>query len=614
MAARHVWQAAAHDSGGQDDRDDRIASASRALPLMAPLLLLAAAINLNQLGYLPGEPKRAIVADAATQPLAWTVIDERGGVVLRGSSVVRGADDASGDHVHQIDFGSVKQPGTYRIKIGDATSGQFRVGRAVYASLARDALNFFYQQRAGTPILGRWAGARWARAAGHPREVAPCFSGPDERGNRWPGCAYTLDVTGGWYDAGDHGKYVVNAGIAVWTLQNLYEAKLARRLFADGQARLPEAGNGRDDLLDEARWEVEWLLRMQVPAGARVALPTGGQDPRGALKLVEVDAGGMAHHKVGDRRWTTLPTIPAEDREPRLLYPPSTAATLNLAAVTAQAARLWKTIDPAFAARCRAAAEAAWQAAIRNPAVYAPESFTGSGSYGDTKLDDERAWATAELFATTGDAAYGRALPTGAASEPNWGSVATLGTITLATADGVPAVIRDAARAAIVGVADGFLAEIPRTGYAIPFASQRYSWGSNSTMLNRAMLLGLAERFTGAAKYRVGAIDAADYILGRNPLGQSYVSGTGWKPLMNPHHRFWAHQLDAKLPPPPPGVLSGGPNNTAMSDPIASKLKGKCAPQRCWADDINAYALNEVAINWNAPLVWVAAYLDGGVE
>lgn len=80
--------------------------------------------------------------------------------------------------------------------------------------------------------------------------------------------------------------------------------------------------------------------------------------------------------------------------------------------------------------------------------------------------------------------------------------------------------------------------------------------------------------------------------------------------MRNPHHRFWAHQLDRAYPLPPPGVLSGGPNNTAMTDDVAKRLKGKCAPQRCWADDAHAYALNEVAINWNAPLVWVAAWLD----
>lgn len=576
-----------------------------------PLLIVAAAINLNQLGFRPDDPKRAIVADTASRPLDWSIVDDGGKTVLTGRTIVGGDDAVSGDHVHVATFSMLRQAGIYRLRIDGTESGRFRIGRTVYAPLALNALNFFYQQRAGTPIDARWAGARWARAAGHPHEIAACFTGADEKGNVWPGCPYRIDVTGGWYDAGDQGKYVVNAGIAVWTLQNLYETGLARRLFADGQARLPEAGNGRDDLLDEARWEVEWMLRMQVPAGNSLSLPVGPQDPSGTLTLTRVDAGGMAHHKVADAHWTAVPTSPADDREPRLLYPPSTAATLNLAAIAAQAARLWKPIDPVFAARCLAAAQAAWVAAQRNPKIFAAQSFTGSGGYGDVTLADERAWAAAELFATTGDAAYRASLPSGPTSEPGWPSVAPLGTITLATASGIPSAIRAAARASIVAAADRFLAETAHAGYRIPYASQTYSWGSNSGILNRAMLLGLAQRFTGDVRYRAAAVDAADYILGRNPLGQSYVSGTGWKPLINPHHRFWAHQASSAYPPPPPGVLSGGPNSSAMADPIAMKLKGHCAPQRCWADDINAYALNEVAINWNAPLVWVAAYLDG---
>ncbi len=130
-------------------------------------------------------------------------------------------------------------------------------------------------------------------------------------------------------------------------------------------------------------------------------------------------------------------------------------------------------------------------------------------------------------------------------------------------------------------------------------------------MLNRAIVLALASDFTGEDEYRNAVIDAMDYILGRNPLDQSFVSGYGERPLSNPHHRFWARSVEAELPPPPPGALSGGPNSTYSTDKVARELiDDGCAPQTCWADDIRAYSLNEVAINWNAPLVWVAAFLD----
>jgi endoglucanase len=463
-------------------------------------------------------------------------------------------------------------------------------------------------------------GKRWARPAGHPTERATCISGRDRNGNIWPGCPYTLDLTGGWYDAGDHGKYVVNGGIALWTLLNLYETLQGRGsgLFADGSARIPEAGNGVSDLLDEARWEMEFLLRMQVPDGTRQRLPVNIMRNQPGMAFAEIDTSGMAHHKVADEHWTALPMRPHQDPERRVLFPPTTGATLNLTATAAQCARIWRDIDPAFSKRCLDAADRAWRAAMRNPPVYAIADFNGSGGYGDNNLSDEFYWAAAELLATTGDDLYPLAISlNGNDGEPiteaaGWNSVAALGVIALATAPAaVPDRDRNIYRERIVRAADGFLADRAKVGYAIPFAPARgWTWGSTSNLLNRAMLLALAHDFTGERRYRDGAVDVMDFILGRNPLDVSFVSGYGARPMRNPHHRFWAHSMDSKLPPPPPGALSGGPNSTNMSDEVAAKMKGKCAPQSCWVDDIRAYSLNEVAINWNAPLVWVSAWLD----
>ncbi len=131
--------------------------------------------------------------------------------------------------MQQIDFGAFRTPGTYRLKVDGRTSHAFTIAADVYRPLSRASLNFFYQQRAGVAIDARFAGGtQWARAAGHVREVVTCFKGMDQAGTDWPGCPYTLDVTGGWYDAGDQGKYVVNGGIALWMLQNLYEVDAAR--------------------------------------------------------------------------------------------------------------------------------------------------------------------------------------------------------------------------------------------------------------------------------------------------------------------------------------------------------------------------------------------------
>jgi endoglucanase len=580
-------------------------------------------VYLNQAGFHAEAAKRAIIASRSTSPLEWQLVDNAGEERATGRTRVFGDDPVSGDHVHQVDFSRFRGEGDgFRIKSGCAESHPFVIGRGLYSQLKYDALLYFYHNRSGVPIDAEHGGGdTWARPAGHERDVATCRSDIDQHGNRWPGCDYSLDLTGGWYDAGDHGKYVVNGGIAVWTLLNLYERQQLLEkgsAFSDGHTSIPEAGNGIDDLLDEVRFQLEFLLRMQAPSGATARVPVDVKRNRTNLQFTTIDASGMAHHKIGDENWTALPMPPHLADERRVLYPVSTAATLNLAAIAAQCARIWRTIDKDFAGRCLAAAERAFTAAVKNPSVYFVADFSGSGTYADSDLVDEFFWAAAELFVTTGGKVYNKALRQSphfrapVKREPAWPRVAPLGLISLAL---IPNSLEkqevDALRKRIIAAADRFRAEREDSGYHIPFASSAYAWGSNSNILNRALMLALAHDFTGDDEYRNAVIDAMDYILGRNPLDQSYVSGYGERPMRNPHHRFWAPSVDAKLPPPPPGALSGGPNSTSPAEQVAKALiDGECAPQTCWRDDIRAYSLNEVAINWNAPLVWVAAYLD----
>jgi len=566
---------------------------------------LAPDVAVNQLGYFPRAIKVASAKSASTAPLDWYLLDAGGKQVAQGKTQIHGADAASGERVHLVDFSQVKQEGRrFILKVEGESSYPFDIATDLYKDLKYDALAYFYHNRSGIEIAMPYAGrADLARPAGH-------LSDKSVKCEPSSGCDYALDVSGGWYDAGDHGKYVVNGGISLWTLLNLFERTkyLGSSLadFGDGKLAIPERQNQQPDLLDEARWQLDFMLKMQVPEGRPLS--------------------GLVHHKMHDADWTALGTAPHEDKQPRFLHKPSTAATLNLAATAAQGARIWKQFDASFAERCLQAAERAFAAAQKAPKLFAPAGDDkGGGAYADDQVADEFYWAAAELYVTTGKAEYKRALEAsplhqrfpseagGHSSSMNWGTTDALGMISLAVVPTQDAAMQRTIRARIAQVADRFLELQKAEGYRQPLARNAkggYVWGSNSFVMNNVIVLALAHDFTKQQKYLDGAVLGLDYLLGRNPLAQSFVTGYGERALENPHHRFWAHQANPKYPKAPKGVLSGGPNSN-IDDPYSkgAGLPG-CAPAKCFVDHIEAFSVNEITINWNAPLVWAAAWLD----
>ncbi len=554
----------------------------------------------------------------------WELIDANGVVQLSGSTMVYGDHSRSDEHLHWIDFSSFTGTGTdFKIRAGSKESQPFDIAADVYDSLADDSLAYYYHNRSGIDIEAQYVGAEWARPAGHVSDTATCFDKIDNKTNGWIGCSYTLDGSKGWYDAGDHGKYVVNSGISVWTLLNAYERAVtagATADMADGTAQIPENNNGVPDVLDEVRWNIEFMLGMQVPDGRMTSVIIGNQSANeNNLVQTQIDAAGMAHHKLADENWTGIPTPPHQSTETRYLYPPSTSATLHLAGIGAQCARIWATIDPTFSAQCLAAATKAYDAAVANPEIYAYDNFTGSGPYGDTNVNDEFYWAAAELFITTGDSQYQTDRDTREASLPSntsiigqalaWPNMFLAGDLSRLAQTSSATGGSNTPAGRIIALADEYVRQRSIEGYAMPYAEDRYLWGSNSDIGNRALILLTSHELTGNADYRNSAIDALDYMMGRNPLDISFVTGYGEVSAQNPHHRFWAQQANANFPGPPPGVLIGGPNNTALVDPIAQTITG-CLPQLCWVDDYRAFTLTEVTINWNAPLYWMSTYLN----
>jgi len=480
-------------------------------------------VRVNQVGYLTFGPKNATIVTAATTPVPWQLRNGSGRVIATGRATPRGVDAASGQNVQTIDFSWVAWPGRgYSLTAGGQLSHPFDIGDRVYDRLRSDSLQFFYIQRSGIAIESGLVGSQYARPAGH-LGIAP-NQGDTSVPCQPSLCDYRLDVRGGWYDAGDQGKYVVNGGIATYQLLSAYERTLTARsadrgALDDGTLRVPEKHNRVPDILDEARWELEFLLRMQVPAGQPHA--------------------GMAHHKIHDSQWTALPTQPQDDSQPRELHPVSTAATLNLAAVAAQGARLYGRYDRTFARRALAAAKTAYAAAKANPTILASDADgTGGGAYGDGDVSDEFYWAAAELYLTTGDRAYladviaspHHADDVFAPSGFYWGGTAALGRLDLATVRShLPSAERRLARQSVVAAADRYLSTEAGQAYGLPLpgTAESYVWGSNSAIINNDVVLATAFDLTGDTRYRNGAIQGMDYIFGRNALGQSYVTGWG---------------------------------------------------------------------------------------
>lgn len=557
-----------------------------------------AAIRVNQVGYAPAAEKLAVVVGAGET--TYRVVDESTGRAVAPGDRPLGAVqtyELSGEAVQLADFTDLKAPGRYHLVVGGGdVSPTFTVAADVYRAPARAVLKAFYFWRASTELDAAHAGA-WARAAGHPNTGLAFHAGSFTAAAPKHTAATSWNAPKGWYDAGDYGEYVVNGGITVGTLLAFHE--LYPAAIGDDTG-IPESGNGTGDLLDEVRWELDWMLAMQ-------------------------DDDGGVFFKLAGANWPGWIT-PAADVQPRYVIGKSTGSTLNFAAVMAQAGRVYASVDAAFAARCLAAARSAWAWAVAHPSAPAPTvPSAGSGPYGDAELSDEFAWAAAELYITTREAAYrDDARLQAALSSPSvagpafWADMKNLAYYSLATrASGLPGTTVSALKAAVRAHADALVAAMQGNGYRYPLT--KFEWGSTGALGNAGVLLVYAARFAGeagdaarAAAYRNAAGQVADWLLGRNPLANSFITGVGSRSTLYPHHR--PSGADG-VPAPVPGLVTGGPNS-GLQDVKAGQpgvtYPANCSdelPAWCYSDTLESYSSNEPAINQNAPVFFLLGAL-----
>ena len=351
-------------------------------------------VRVNQLGYLTGLPKHATLISDSERPVPFTVRDRRGSVAYRALSRPWACrpEPTSGLNVHVLDFTDLDQQGAgFWIDAMGQRSHPFEVTSRLYDRLVGNALSFFYLMRSGTTILDSVVPG-YGRPAGHAGQppnrgdvTVRAWTGTDAE-QLYPGwrCEGEFDVSGGWYDAGDYGKYVTSGAIAAWQLLSTLD------LLVKTQSAL--SSRLADPIRDECRWQLDWLLRMQVPAG----------DP----------LSGMAFHRVHGTQWSPIPGWAHEDPTERVVHRPSTGATLQLAAVAAQGARLFRSVDPGYAGALSTAAGAAYEAAERHSDLIAPDDHAhfGGGPYGDDRLEDDWYWAAVELWLATNDDHYRRHL------------------------------------------------------------------------------------------------------------------------------------------------------------------------------------------------------------
>ncbi|WP_407442850.1 glycoside hydrolase family 9 protein [Fibrobacter sp.] len=539
-------------------------------------------IRYNHVGYGVDFSKTFFVAvleggnEHAFEGGIFELVDSLGKPVFTDKLSYCGKAEYTGEILYVGNFTEYRHPGKYRIRVGNQESHLFEISDEWISRQFKSNVKSFYYQRTGEELDKALAG-KWARPASHMDDKLEFHPTMNRKG--------VWNAHGGWYDAGDYGKYIVNGGVSVATLMLACEMKHSLEVV-DGVDFVPSFEQPFS-LLDEIRFELEFFLRMQ-------------------------DDDGGVFFKVTPGHWDGF-MMPADSdvMQKRFILGKSTTSTLNFAGALAQAHRVFAATDPQFATRCLAASRRAYQWALDNPSVEWPHNTEGSGGYGDEHVEDEFFWARAMLYRETCDETLLEKLPHDMEMNPpklglDWRDTQNLGWIALALGPLPPCAqeLQKTARNALEKTADEILRLQRDDPYGISL--RRFIWGSNGIIANHALTSAIVYSWSKNREYLDSAFEQMNFIYGRNPVDVSFVTGSAWSSPMHPHHRI-CHSDGVEEPIP--GLLVGGLNNDRQ-DMIRKPHYPGDLPGFAYTDERCSFASNETAINWNAPLTSLLALLN----
>lgn len=542
---------------------------------------LSATVYVNQLGVQSAGSKLCYT-DFEADSFAVTDI-QTGDTLFNGELIAQGMDDTiTGLNLSIGDFSAFSQSGTYRIVAAGETSCEFEISDTVYTDLFRTMSRSLFLSRCGTAISSEHGG-KYARNSCHTRGAWPHHSTGEHSSSPRP-------VVGGWHDAGDFGRYVVPASIAIWHMLSGYD--WFPELFHRDNLNIPESGNGIPDILDEVRFELEWMLTMQRDDGA-------------------------VYHKVTTEKYQGW-KMPENDVDSLFQHCISTNATADFAASMAQASRVYESYDSKFSAAALSASMAAWSFLMENTGVIPEGGFanpegTQSGTYSDRSDGDERLWAAAELFTTTGDERFSDYLAENLPRTPfystnGWAERQMIALLSFVMADNSTQapMLHSEIETYLLSYANSLVTISQNNAFGNTLKVWQYIWGSNGGVLNNGYILTALGKQYKSESYLAAAQSHLDYMLGCNAVNYSFVTGVGTHSPQKIHHA--PSEADG-IVEPVPGLVVNGPNRKLNDAVLKALFDDTSYPARCYADSLRSYASNEPTVYAGSPLVFMAGVL-----